>query len=596
MSLVAGEREQRIAVVVSDSFLEPTIASLAESGIDASALAEVLARGGLDSADQRPIAAALISVSADPVKAIASMYSLRNLVGNHLLAVAVLSADAPSLESSFLKAGFVHCLRQPLSDVDIGMVLKAVAASAKVPSPVHSKAGLLREARFVFRTPEEARELAQFLARLCPNPMRQQLGIEELLLNAVEHGNLGITNAEKARLLNDGADWHAELSNRLLLAQNADKRVQVFWRRQSSEISLSVVDEGEGFDHEKWMQPQLETGLAPNGRGIALARAISFDSLQYEGRGNHVIARVAHVASEAEPSETSHRQGSSDADRGEATLAMAGQLDELLRVNLAAKRDQDMAYRVLTNILANSQLEHPAIRCMQAPLERFSGDVVLVHPLAAGGLRIFLGDFAGHGLSAAIGTIPLASIFFATVRREVPLVESVSTINQKLHEIMPTSMFCAATILEINEEWTEAQLLTAGMPAVLQNHYQSGLTSRWSTQQLPLGVLPSDQLTFPLLKVSVAPGDRLYVYSDGVTEQRNQHNELFGQQRLVETISGLGPGADVLLKLREDIALFKAEQAASDDLSFLELTIIPPKSPVPPTAESGTWAAFFPKE
>jgi phosphoserine phosphatase RsbU/P len=596
MELVEGGREPRIVVVVSDDLLDLVRADLANSGIDAIAQADLPATGAMSSFGPRAVASALISVSTDPVIAAGTLYSLRALVGNQLTAVALLMEQSPSVEASLLKAGFVHCLRQPVSPTDLCLVLKGIAASAKVPPAGNPRVGLLREARFVFRTHDEARELAQLLARLCPNPMRQQLGIEELLLNAVEHGNLGISNAEKARLLTDGSDWHVELSRRLSLAENTDKRVQVFWRHQAAEIALSVVDEGEGFDHESWMQPRLEAGMAPNGRGIALARALSFDSLQYEGRGNHVIAKVAHVTAATDPSENQNRTRPTEQDRGEATWGMAAQLDELLRVNLAAKRDQDMALRVLTNILANSQLEHPAVRCMQAPLERFSGDVLLVHPLSTGGLRIFLGDFAGHGLSAAIGTIPLASIFFATVRKNVPLVESLATINQKLHEIMPPSMFCAATILEVNATWTEAQLLTAGMPAVLQNHYQSGLTSAWSTQHLPLGVLPSGQLTFPLLKIPLSRGDRLYIYSDGVTEQRNQHDELFGQQRLVDSISSLGPGADLVQKLREDIALFKAEQAASDDLSFLELTIMPPKAPIPTTAESGTWAAFPPKE
>jgi phosphoserine phosphatase RsbU/P len=596
MLLSAGGQQGRVAIVVSDDLHEALATPFAERGIDAVSVTDVLARGGLVAFDQGTICIALISVSNDPVETIASLFSLRNILGNHLPGVAMLSAMAPPVESVLLKAGCVHCLRHPVSYDELTTVIRAAAASANMSTPAQQKAALLREARFVFRTPEEARDLAQFLARLCPNPMRQQLGIEELLLNAVEHGNLGITNAEKARLLSVGADWQAELSRRLQLAENAEKRVQVFWRHQSSEISLSVVDEGEGFDHEKWMQPQLDAGLAPNGRGIALARALSFDSLQYEGRGNHVIAKVAHVAPATDANDNAYRTRHSATESGEATLGLAGQLDELLRANLAAKRDQDMALRVLTNILSNSQLEHPAVRCMQAPLERFSGDVLLVHPLDNGGLRIFLGDFAGHGLSAAIGTIPLASIFFATVRKGVPLVESISTINQKLHEIMPPSMFCAATILEVNATWTEAQLLTAGMPAVLQNHYHSGLTSSWSTQHLPLGVLPSDQLSFPLLQFSIGRGDRLYVFSDGVTEQRNQSDELFGQQRLIDTISSLGPGSDVVQKLREDIALFKAEQAASDDLSFLELTIIPPKASIPTAAESGTWTAFSPKE
>src|SRR5437764_4950947 len=75
---------------------------------------------------------------------------------------------------------------------------------------------LLEEARFTYRTIEEARGLAAVLASACPDAESTVIGLTELMVNAVEHGNLGITYDEKSALLADES-WSAEVSRRLTL-------------------------------------------------------------------------------------------------------------------------------------------------------------------------------------------------------------------------------------------------------------------------------------------------------------------------------------------------------------------------------------------
>lgn len=590
---IAGKKTGPLHVAASDELIAVLAARDSDARLQFVSFKTLEA--GLPLAKAREPRVAVVQVVEDPIPAIGQLYRLRQTLGYLLPGVALVSTANERDIALLARAGFVHCICGTFRHEDIAPLVEAAAHCGPTRGRVAQQAsGLLREARFTFQTPEEARLLAQILGGHCPDPARQQMGIEELMLNAVEHGNLGIDNAEKARLLSSDGDWQGELTKRLELPQNSGKRVQVFWHQQASEISISVVDEGEGFDHERWMRGGTDAGYAPNGRGIALARAISFDSLEYVGRGNHVVAKINASSNE---DVTQKRAAQTPVpSKPSVTANIFAQLDELLRVNLAAKQDQDMALRVLTNILSSSQLKHPAVRCIQAPLERFSGDCLLVHALPEGGLRVFLGDFAGHGLSAAIGTIPLASIFFATVRKGVPLAESIGTINQKLYELLPPSMFCAATILEVNKQWDTVHLFTAGMPPVLLNQVDSGATSRWATPHLPLGVVPSTDLTFPLLPIAVSAGDRLLLYSDGVTEQRNAFEELFGIERLEDVIKSLGPGANVIQKLLEDLARWKGHQAASDDLTCLELTIVPAEAAALTAADSGTWAAVSSKD
>ncbi len=146
-------------------------------------------------------------------------------------------------------------------------------------------------AAYQIRTLQEATELAALLAALHPDPDRVVIGLTELLVNAVEHGNLGITYREKADLLDRG-DLGAEIDRRLALPAFASRRVRVTLRRAPDSISTWIEDEGDGFDWRPYLDVDPERSLDLNGNGIAIARGMSFDDLTYHGRGNLVVAVV----------------------------------------------------------------------------------------------------------------------------------------------------------------------------------------------------------------------------------------------------------------------------------------------------------------
>lgn len=119
-----------------------------------------------------------------------------------------------------------------------------------------------------------------------------RLGVHELVANAIEHGNLGITWDEKARALEAGP----EALRHLYFARMADptlakRRVTIDYRMDRDWIEWTITDEGRGFDFAALRNPMDESRLeAVHGRGIYLAR-IQFDSLEYLGRGNCVRVR-----------------------------------------------------------------------------------------------------------------------------------------------------------------------------------------------------------------------------------------------------------------------------------------------------------------
>lgn len=157
---------------------------------------------------------------------------------------------------------------------------------------------LLDQGTFHFRTIDEAHMLANFFAQACNEPGRVIIGLQELLLNAVEHGNLGITYAEKSALLvNNG--WKDEVERRLALPEQQTRYVEVVFERRMNELAFTIKDQGNGFEWEKYLEFDPERIFDPHGRGIAMARRMSFDYLEYQGNGNTVSARILRKPAEA---------------------------------------------------------------------------------------------------------------------------------------------------------------------------------------------------------------------------------------------------------------------------------------------------------
>jgi len=204
--------------------------------------------------------------------------------------------DVPSGAS--ILAGALHHLPR----VDDGESLRAaVSAAAKVALDLKRveeelaarsrSVGLIVSGEFQFRTPRDANDLAIALSPAGPQPARLALGLLELMLNAVEHGNLGIGGAEKDRLRGLGL-FQEEVERRLASPENHDKRATLTVLRRPDGLSYTIEDMGAGFDWRAHDESGRSGVPAISGRGILLARSYAFERVEYRGRGNRVVATI----------------------------------------------------------------------------------------------------------------------------------------------------------------------------------------------------------------------------------------------------------------------------------------------------------------
>jgi len=150
---------------------------------------------------------------------------------------------------------------------------------------------LTRHARFEYRSPDQAMGLGVLLAKACPDPDRVVMGLSELLVNAVEHGNLEIGYDEKSRLLQTES-WQDEIERRLVLPEYTERVASVEIERTGDGVSFTIRDQGSGFAPEKYLEIDPARVFDAHGRGIAMARLLSFDELRYEEDGRCAVATV----------------------------------------------------------------------------------------------------------------------------------------------------------------------------------------------------------------------------------------------------------------------------------------------------------------
>ncbi|MGA7325919.1 MAG: response regulator [Rhodomicrobium sp.] len=197
-----------------------------------------------------------------------------------------------------IKAGVYYYLTKPYEDQMLLAIVAAALSDAATKKRLRAEVsqnrrvlGLMEQSRFRFRTLEEARNLAFLIANCFPEPESAVYGLNELLINAVEHGNLGITYNEKTKFLLENRLFD-EIERRLREKENQKKWAYLSFEADEHQICVRIKDQGKGFDWRQYIEISPERATHPNGRGIATSRLMSFASMEYLGCGNELICTV----------------------------------------------------------------------------------------------------------------------------------------------------------------------------------------------------------------------------------------------------------------------------------------------------------------
>lgn len=375
--------------------------------------------------------------------------------------------------------------------------------------------GMLSDATFHFRTVDEANRLAITLAAACPNPRSRVIGLSELLINAVEHGNLGISWQAKSELVARKA-LAEEIRARLDSVQWGRRHARLRFRRLADRIELTITDQGEGFDWRNYLQFSPDRAHDTHGRGIALARALSFDDLTYRGRGNEVVATV--------------RLPESEIVAGRPTAASDDGMAAALRAVLTPP--DRLARRI-------EEAHGVTLGALFEPRRAVGGDLWGLAPLDETRFAVWLGDMTGHGPQAALDAHALQ----VCLRRMPPPAdpaEALSQLGDALAGLLPTGRYATIVLGVVDRARDLFTYAASAIPHPCVIDPARGMIHEGDGSGVPAGIARG--IRYPVRELPFPPGATLFLHSDGIESVGRAFGEAVGKEGvaaiLAEALAG----------------------------------------------------------
>ncbi len=192
-------------------------------------------------------------------------------------------------------------------------------------------------------------------------------------------------------------------------------------------------------------------------------------------------------------------------------------------------KEQEVARKVFDSILNPGCLSSDNIQLHLSPMSLFNGDVVLAAVKPTGGLHILFGDFTGHGLAASLGALPLSDVFYSMTAKGYSISDIVRESNHKLKQQLPTGMFLAACLVEIDTNNMVLKYWNGAIPGAFLHKGDSIVDLK--SKNLPLGILGDSVFSDKVDIIEIHDRDRIILTTDGILEAENSDGKMFGLER-----------------------------------------------------------------
>ncbi|MBF0340819.1 MAG: SpoIIE family protein phosphatase [Magnetococcales bacterium] len=222
-------------------------------------------------------------------------------------------------------------------------------------------------------------------------------------------------------------------------------------------------------------------------------------------------------------------------------------------------------------VSAGNLMDAPCLNHWTSPMTLFNGDLLVASYNPAGGLHIMLGDFTGHGLSAAVAAMPVADIFYDMTAQGFTIGDMAEAMNVKLLSIMPKRMFCAACLIEVDYRQKSLNIWNGGLPDVLIADGSGRIAHRIVSSRLPLGVVPMTREDRKVELLEMHGDYRVFLLSDGVTEATDPQGGMYGTERLESHFDGSRSPEELFRGILDDLERFRDGAEQTDDVSLLEI-------------------------
>lgn len=263
------------------------------------------------------------------------------------------------------------------------------------------------------------------------------------------------------------------------------------------------------------------------------------------------------------------------------------QQNELLRGhNLALRREHEIVDHFFDSIQKTNFVPPHMLRVQTSSSRTFSGDLVLSRRRPGGGIYVLIGDFTGKGLSAAIGSLPVAEMFERLTADGLPVGAIARHINRLIGNYLPADMFLAATLVELDATGEMLHYWTGGLPNGLALPPNGGAPTVIASEHMPLGIQDDAEFDATVKMLRVPVDTQLLLVTDGVTDAVDEEGKAFGEAGMREALSALCSGSDALVCLSDALRSYTTGRAIEDDTTMVALDC-QPLAPRPGSSAAG---------
>ncbi|MBF0148009.1 MAG: fused response regulator/phosphatase [Magnetococcales bacterium] len=251
---------------------------------------------------------------------------------------------------------------------------------------------------------------------------------------------------------------------------------------------------------------------------------------------------------------------------------MNRQLAELTRELLAERQFIESMVQTMVGPVLEGPVEpgNSHLRYWIRPLEKTSGDLLMVADSLKHGHYYFLGDISGHGLSSAMLGPIISYIFYSMTDRGGSLAEIIHELNHYLKAKVPPNIFLAGCFIGVDPQYRRMEVWNCAMPdgVVFRGKRQ---LRRFVSRFHPLGII--DTLDGDPEIIDLSPGDQIIFYSDGMVEVSNHQGRELGIDALIGIIATMVIQHEPMQYVYDRIIDFNGSEGQKDDMTIAEILV-----------------------
>ncbi len=236
-------------------------------------------------------------------------------------------------------------------------------------------------------------------------------------------------------------------------------------------------------------------------------------------------------------------------------------------LNVAKKIQAEMLPRVFPPFENHPEIE---LFATMEPAKEVGGDFYDFYMLDDDHFAVVVGDVSGKGVPAALFMVITKTLLKDTAAHEFDPAKIFEHVNSILCEGNESGLFVTCWLGILTISTGELKFANAGhnSPVICQNGEIKYLSTK---PNLMLAGMPG--LPYKTYSTTLAKDDRLFIYTDGVTEATDSNNELYGEDRLLSVLKSASDKSsrEILDIVRNDINSFVKDAPQFDDITMLEM-------------------------